>query len=196
MKFRGINHLALVTADMEATIRFWRDLLGMRLLYGYGEPGFRQYFFEVDQQTCLAFFEWEGAEPVKKKLHGQPVSGPMAFDHVALGLDSHEEVWAVKDKLEAAGFRCSDMIEHGFIRSVYSFDPNGIAIEFCYEVAEHPLREEPHLEDMTPPSAAQEGPDPQPGHWPEVRQATPVEDQVVRGGDGSGFFTCQVKGPD
>ncbi|MCI5121792.1 MAG: VOC family protein, partial [Candidatus Electrothrix sp. AUS4] len=42
MKFRGINHLALVTADMEATIRFWRDLMGMRLIHGFGENHPRQ----------------------------------------------------------------------------------------------------------------------------------------------------------
>jgi len=30
-RYTGINHLAMVTGDMDATIRFWRDLLGMRL---------------------------------------------------------------------------------------------------------------------------------------------------------------------
>jgi len=39
MKFNGINHLAMATGDMDATIRFWRDLLGMRLVGGLGEPG-------------------------------------------------------------------------------------------------------------------------------------------------------------
>ncbi|MCI5167092.1 MAG: VOC family protein, partial [Candidatus Electrothrix sp. GM3_4] len=43
-------HLALVTADMEASIRFWRDLMGMRLINGYGEVDFRQYFFEIDDR--------------------------------------------------------------------------------------------------------------------------------------------------
>jgi catechol 2,3-dioxygenase-like lactoylglutathione lyase family enzyme len=35
MKFRGINHLAMVTGDMDVTIRFWRDLIGMRLINGF-----------------------------------------------------------------------------------------------------------------------------------------------------------------
>lgn len=30
MKFNGINHLAMATGDMDATIHFWRDLLGIR----------------------------------------------------------------------------------------------------------------------------------------------------------------------
>ncbi len=29
MKFNGINHLAMATGDMDATIRFWRDLLAI-----------------------------------------------------------------------------------------------------------------------------------------------------------------------
>ncbi len=35
----GVNHLAMVTQDMDMTIRFWRDLLGMRLVAGLGRPG-------------------------------------------------------------------------------------------------------------------------------------------------------------
>ncbi|MCI5193697.1 MAG: VOC family protein [Candidatus Electrothrix sp. AU1_5] len=53
MNFRGIHHLAMVTADMEATIRFWRDLIGLRLIHGFGEVDFRQYFFEINAQSCV-----------------------------------------------------------------------------------------------------------------------------------------------
>jgi catechol 2,3-dioxygenase-like lactoylglutathione lyase family enzyme len=188
MKFKGINHLALVTADMEATIRFWRDLVGMRLIHGYGEVDFRQYFFEIDEQSCLSFFEWEGAEPVAKKLHGQPSSGPRVFDHLAFGMDSEEEVRALKDKLEAAGFACSDMIDHDFIHSVYSFDPNGIAIEFCYEVKGREIRRNPVVNDSNPPPAILVGLEPQPGIWPKVTDPTPQEEWEVKAGDSSGFF--------
>ncbi|XOF34924.1 MAG: VOC family protein [Candidatus Electrothrix sp. YB6] len=188
MKFRGINHLAMVTADMEATIRFWRDLMGMRLISGFGEADFRHYFFEIDEKNSLAFFEWDGAQPVQRKLHGQPFSGPVVFDHVAFGLESAEEVWALKDKLEAAGFPCSDMIDHGFIHSIYSFDPNGIPIEFSYEVEGQDIRKHPVLYDAHPPQAATEGAEPQPGRWPEVTDPTPAAKRVVKEGDGSGFF--------
>ncbi|HCO94233.1 MAG TPA: hypothetical protein DIU00_09825 [Phycisphaerales bacterium] len=49
MKFNGINHLAMATGDMNATIRFWRDLLGMRLVGALGEPGFRHEFFGISE---------------------------------------------------------------------------------------------------------------------------------------------------
>jgi catechol 2,3-dioxygenase-like lactoylglutathione lyase family enzyme len=38
--FTGINHLAMATNDIDMTIRFWRDLLGMRLIAGLGRPGY------------------------------------------------------------------------------------------------------------------------------------------------------------
>lgn len=50
IKFHGINHLAMATGDMDKTIRFWRDLLGMRLVAGLGETGYRHYFFEIRGQ--------------------------------------------------------------------------------------------------------------------------------------------------
>jgi len=188
MKFTGINHLAMVTGDMDATIRFWRDLVGMRLIGGFGESGFRHYFFEIDQQNSLAFFEWDGVQPVPHKLQGQPVEGSIVFDHIAFGMESNAETWQLKDRLEAAGFQCSDMIDHGFIHSVYSFDPNGIPIEFSYTVNGRDIHQHPVLHDPDPPAAALEGSDPQPGHWPAVTAPTPLAEQIVKSGDGSGFF--------
>ncbi|KPK34124.1 MAG: glyoxalase [Phycisphaerae bacterium SG8_4] len=188
LKFTGINHLAMVTGDMDSTIRFWRDLLGMRLISGFGEAGFRHYFFEIDQKNTIAFFEWSGAQAVERKLHGQPFEGPIVFDHIAFGMESSEETWKLKDKLESAGFQCSDMIDHGFIHSVYSFDPNGIPIEFCYEVEGHDIHKNPVLHDSEPLASATEGVDSQPGKWPEVVDPTPIAERHVKSGDGSGFF--------
>ena len=179
MKFKGINHLAMVTGDMDATIRFWRDLIGMRLVNGFGRKGFRHYFFEIDDRNTLAFFELDGAAPVEPKDHGVPFKGPIVFDHIAFGVESSDAAWELKDKLEAAGFECSDVVDHVFIHSIYSFDPNGIPIEFCYEVEGHDIRKNPVLKDDNPPPAATEGADPQPGKWPKVVRPTPVEDRLI-----------------
>ena len=105
MRFNGINHLAMATGDMDATIRFWRDLLGMRLVGGLGEPGYRHYFFEISQTDLIAFFEWPAVEPVEPKAHGRPVRGPFVFDHVSFGVESSEALWELKDKLDAGRLR-------------------------------------------------------------------------------------------
>jgi catechol 2,3-dioxygenase-like lactoylglutathione lyase family enzyme len=188
MKFNGINHLAMATGDMDATIRFWRDLLGMRLVAGLGEPGFRHYFFEISETDLIAFFEWSDVEPVKHKSHGRPVKGPFIFDHVSFGMDSVDALWELKDKLDAAGYESSDMIDHGFIYSIYAFDPNGIPIEFSWAVEGRDIRREPVMGDTQPTELALEGDKPQSGRWPEVENPTPTSERHIYPGAGTELF--------
>lgn len=96
VRFSGVNHLAMATGDMDKTIHFWRDLLGMRLVAGLGQPGYRHYFSEFSKTDLLAFFEWLGVEPVQEKDHGQPVSGPFIFDHVSFGVETEEDLWRAR----------------------------------------------------------------------------------------------------
>jgi catechol 2,3-dioxygenase-like lactoylglutathione lyase family enzyme len=186
-KFTGINHLAMATGDMDSTIRFWRDLIGMRLIAGLGKPGYRHYFFEISPHDMIAFFEWDDVEKLPEKDHGIPVKGPYAFDHVALEVESDDDLWEIKDRLEAADIWVSEIIDHGFIHSLYAFDPNNIAIEFCAPVPEVNLRKTPQMRDKAPCKTALEGPEPVPGRWPRVEHPTPQKDQQVYPGEGIVF---------
>ena len=164
-QFKGIHHLAMATRDMETTIRFWRDLLGMRLVGGLGKKGYKLYFFEISPQNYIVFFEWPNVEPVAEKDHGAPASGPMVFDHVSFAVENMESLCALRDTLDAAGFWVSDVFDHGIIYSVYSFDPNGIPIEFSVSIPGADLGASPALVDTAPCPAALEGPEPLAGAW-------------------------------
>jgi catechol 2,3-dioxygenase-like lactoylglutathione lyase family enzyme len=187
IKFNGINHLAMVTSDMDKTIRYWRDLLGFRLVAGLGAPGYRHYFFEISSTDLIAFFEWDGAEPAIEKDHGAPVKGPVIFDHVSFGVEKIDDLWELREKLNAAGFWVSEMVDHGFIYSIYSFDPNNIPVEFSYSVKGEEIRQTPAMIDKRPSDITNEGPEPQPGKWPE-----PVppfdEERKIYPGAGSELF--------
>ena len=187
-KFNGVNHLAMTTGDIDGTIRFWRDLLGMRLVAGLGQPGYRHYFFQISDQDLIAFFEWPGVQPVARKEHGRPVKGPFIFDHVSFGVEAEDDLWGLKDKLEAAGFSVSDVIDHGFIHSIYAYDPNGIPIEFSHNVEGIEIRESPQMRDRAPSHLAAEGPEPQTEHWPKVKRPTPISERKVYPGAGSELF--------
>jgi catechol 2,3-dioxygenase-like lactoylglutathione lyase family enzyme len=182
----------MATGDMDKTIRFWRDLLGMRLVAGLGKPGYRHYFFEISEYDLIAFFEWPGVAAVEEKDHGRPVKGPFIFDHVSLGVETEEGLWELYDKLHAAGFWVSEMIDHGFIHSIYTFDPNGIPIEFSSNVEGIDIRKEPRMVDRAPSSVTKEGPDPRFHKWPTVENPTPKEDREVFPGEG----TQLVKGKE
>lgn len=193
VKFNGVNHLAMATGDMDKTIRFWRDLLGMRLVAGLGRPGYRHYFFQISNSDLIAFFEWSGTEPVAEKEHGQPVKGPFIFDHVSFGVETEDDLWELKDKLEAAGFHVSDIIDHGFIHSIYAHDPNGIPIEFSHNVAGIDIRNAPQMKDQSPSRVALEGAEPQIEVWPKVEKFTPAAERVVYPGAGSELFHGKKK---
>jgi len=186
--FNGVNHLAMATGDMDKTVRFWRDLLGMRLVAGLGQPGYRHYFFQISKTDLIAFFEWPGVKPVAEKEHGRPVTGPFIFDHVSFGVETEDDLWLLKDKLEAAGFPVSDMINHGFIHSIYAFDPNGIPIEFSHNVRNVDIRQDPQMRDVAPSHVTLEGAEPNRGVWPPVTHPTPPERRVVYPGAGSELF--------
>lgn len=188
VKFNGVNHLAMVTGDMDSTIRFWRDLLGMRLVAGLGRSGYRHYFFQLSDTDLVAFFEWPGIRPVRKKDHGEPVRGPFIFDHVSFGVETVDDLWEMKDKLEAAGFDVSEVIDHGFIHSIYSFDPNGIPIEFSVNVQGRDVRKEPTIVDANPSSVTLEGSEPVLDKWPHVKTPTPKSMRKVYPGAGSELF--------
>ncbi len=179
--YTGINHLAMVTSDMEKTVHFWRDLLGMRLVVGLGHPGYRHYFFEITNTDSIAFFEWPHVQPIEEKDHGAPVRGPLAFDHLSFGVEKAEELWELKDRLEVNGFWVSEIVDHGFILSLYSFDPNNIPIEFSYPVPEFDVHTHPIMIDSHPTPGALEGSEPRSDRWERI--SSPTTDRTVYPGE-------------
>ena len=182
--YTGINHLAMVTGDMNATIRFWRDLLGMRLVAGLGNSGYRHYFFEITEHDMIAFFEWPDIQKGPDKDHGAPIKGAVVFDHISFEVKDDDDLWELKDKLEAAGFWVSEIVDHGFIHSLYTFDPNNIAIEFSAPVAGVDLRLNPRMIDKSASDIALEGSEPQTNAWPAVTRSTSQKNRKVYPGDG------------
>lgn len=130
MRWRGVNHLALVTADMDATVRFWDGVLGARLVATIGTPTFRHYFFEIGRGSTVAFFEYRD-QPLDRfaKPAGVPDRRASQFDHLSLDLADEEALLRLRDRLKANGSEVTDVVDHGFMRSIYFTDPNGIALE-------------------------------------------------------------------
>jgi len=189
----GIHHLALVTGSLDRTLRFWRDLVGLQVRSRLGSPGYRQYFLAAGGQTLLSFFEWSGAEPVPEKDHGVPKRGPIAFDHVAFELGGDEELFELRDRLDAAGFWVSEAIDQGFVHSIYTFDPNGVPVEFSVAVEGSDLRTVTRFVDRDPGAVALEGVEPQPGAWPAPEHPKTEGVRRVYPGAGSEYFHGREK---
>ena len=134
-RWRGINHLALVTTDMDATVRFYHGTLGARLVATLGTPALRHYFFELAPQCTIAFFEYADTtlEPFTKAA-GVPDQRAPQFDHVALNLPDEDSLHDLRRRLKSADCEVTDIVDHGVVRSVYFVDPNGIALEASWWV--------------------------------------------------------------
>jgi catechol 2,3-dioxygenase-like lactoylglutathione lyase family enzyme len=136
-RWRGINHLALVTDDMDATVRFYHGVLGARLVATIGTPGFRHYFFEVGSQNTVAFFEYEGQAVHRfAKPAGVPDPRAMQFDHLSLNLPDEQALESLRRRLKEHGCEVTDVVDHDVMRSIYFTDNNGIALEASWWVTD------------------------------------------------------------
>ncbi len=131
----GVNHLALVTADMDATVRFYHGVLGARLVSTVGTPDFRHYFFEFGPQSTVAFFEYNSLkiEPFAVGA-GTPDPRKAQFDHLSLNLPDEAALHALRQLLIENDCEVTEIVDHGSIHSVYFTDPNGIALEASWWV--------------------------------------------------------------
>ena len=118
---RGLHHTALVSSDVEQTIRFYQDLLGFpltELIENRDYPGSSHFFFDIGHQNLLAFFDFPGLDvgPYAEVLGG--------LHHLAISVDPDR--WAeIVARLDAAGV---DHDLHSGV-SVYFRDPDGARIE-------------------------------------------------------------------
>jgi catechol 2,3-dioxygenase-like lactoylglutathione lyase family enzyme len=128
--WRGVHHLALVTNDMDATVRFYHGVLDARLVLTLGTPAFRHYFFELAPGNTLAFFEYTDTRlDTFAKPAGVPYPQASQFYHLSLGMADEDALLRLRDRLKRHNCEVTDVVDHGLLRSIYFNDPNGIALE-------------------------------------------------------------------
>ena len=62
---RGLHHTALISSDVEKTVRFYQDVLGVpltELIENRDYPGSSHFFFDIGNGNLLAFFDFPGLE--------------------------------------------------------------------------------------------------------------------------------------
>ena len=161
VQWSGLNHLALITDDMDTTTRFWHGVLGAPLVATIGNESFRHYFFDVGNGATVAFFAYRGHAVNRfAKPAGIPDERAVQFDHVSLNLPDKEALQALRQRLLEHGCEVTDIVDHGLMQSIYFSDPNGIALEASWW-ADNPTGQastpdERHFSDPNPVAAARE----------------------------------------
>jgi catechol 2,3-dioxygenase-like lactoylglutathione lyase family enzyme len=162
VQWRGVNHLALVTADMDATVRFWHGVLDARLVATIGTPAFRHYFFDIGTGNTVAFFAYANQHlDGFAKPAGVPYEKAAQFDHLSLNLADEDALLRLRDRLKSHDCEVTDVVDHGFLRSIYFTDNNGIALEASWWTKDPTARAADHgdrhlFADADPVPAARE----------------------------------------
>jgi catechol 2,3-dioxygenase-like lactoylglutathione lyase family enzyme len=148
VRWRGVNHLALVTDDMDATVRFWHGVIGARLVATLGTDAFRHYFFEVGAGSTISFFEYRNQSLDRfAKPAGIPDRRASQFDHLSLDLADEDALLRLRDRLKEQGSEVTDVVDHSVMRSIYFTDPNGIALEASWWVVDPTGRPSDYADD-------------------------------------------------
>ena len=134
-----LHHNAYVTRDQEATRAFYEDIIGLPLIATWKESdelfgAVRTYchtFYGLGDGSALAFFQF--ADPADQEQFG-PRMPHSPFQHIALKV-SEEVQNALAQRLEDANWKPDEtyVLEHGYCRSLYTSDPNGLLLEFTLD---------------------------------------------------------------
>jgi glyoxylase I family protein len=137
-----LHHTAYVVKDLEATRHFYEDILGFPLvatwceqeeLFG-AERTYCHCFFGLADGSALAFFSFATASD---QAEFGPDLTPSPFRHIALNVDAATQA-ELERRITAAGLEppTTYVLEHGYCRSVYVNDPDGMIVEFTLDAPE------------------------------------------------------------
>jgi len=135
-----LHHTAYVTKDQEATRAFYEDILGFPLMATWSETDelfgaervYCHTFFGLADGSALAFFQFANKED--QDLF-DPELLPSPFRHIALKVDADGQA-EMERRLTEANWNPEGtfVLEHGYCRSLYTEDPNGMLLEFTVDV--------------------------------------------------------------
>jgi len=133
-----LHHYAFLTKDQEATRAFYEDIIGLPLVATWSEAdeifgAHREYchtFFALGDGSALAFFQF--AEQADQEQF-DPDFTPTPFRHIALNVTADVQR-AIETRLAESGWDARPrVVDHGYCRSLYTLDPNGLRLEFTVD---------------------------------------------------------------
>lgn len=144
---QALHHAAWRCRDAEETRHFYEDVLGLplfHLIQSDHVPSTGEYcpythlFFRLADGSCMAFFDLgDDVAPAPSP------NTPPWVNHIALRVDDVAALERAKARVVAAGVEVLGVIDHRIFKSIYFFDPNGIRLELCAQLAdERQMRQE------------------------------------------------------
>lgn len=132
----SFHHLAIATNDLDATHRFYTEVMGFDLVKTVVgetmEGGWaRHVFYDTHQGGLMAF--WDIHDDTLPEFNSSISAGlglPGWTNHIAFNAPTLEDLATMRHRWQDHGEKVVE-IDHGWCTSIYIGDPNGIMVEFC-----------------------------------------------------------------
>jgi glyoxylase I family protein len=129
LRLAGIHHITLICRDLQRSVDFYRNLLGMTVAkqtVNEDDRGARHLFFgDPDGRpgsliTCLEYPALDDGTVGVGSTH-----------HFALAVESDGELEAWRAYLVSWGVDCTEVMDRSYFKSVYLRDPDGHIVELA-----------------------------------------------------------------
>lgn len=139
LNIKRIHHVAYRCNDARETVEWYGKYLNMDFVLAIAEnevpstkepDPYMHVFLDAGSDNILAFFELPTRAPM-----GRDPNTPLWVQHLALCVESVDDLEQTKIRLEADGIDVVGPTDHTIFKSIYFFDPNGHRIELTANTA-------------------------------------------------------------
>jgi glyoxylase I family protein len=130
MRITGIHHITLLVEDLDRSLAFYRNVLGLRLVkqtVNEDDRSARHFMFgDADRVllTCLEYPDLDEGRVGRGSTH-----------HFALAVESRAELQAWKQYLDGKGIPTTEVMDREDSTSIYLRDPDGHIVEIAAQLA-------------------------------------------------------------
>jgi lactoylglutathione lyase len=122
----GIDHIAVIVADMDRSLEFYTSILGMEIIKdGRPEGGLKKSFIGIGKKALLALTEDKNRSRI-------PTGIVEGVNHIAFFVDDIDKAG---DALKKKGINIIEekVDKEGRTTAYHFLDPDGLELEICVE---------------------------------------------------------------
>jgi catechol 2,3-dioxygenase-like lactoylglutathione lyase family enzyme len=129
LQSQGVHHITICGADRRTSIDFWEGVLGMPFVFeqpNLDNAAESHLYFDPGDGRLITVFTNEQRTPDPSRTP----TDPGCVHHLAFSLSQATFRQAV-ERLDERGIRHSEVMDRGFMDSIYFEDPLGLLIELA-----------------------------------------------------------------